>query len=102
MVGAKLSDYGTVLLDYFSYLDPIEFRQNVDSSLNVFTIDNIYGSKQLLCSKEISKRSILRYYSDSQQSINSIRYRVDFNRYANPLQTPVLDALRVKFKHNDI
>ena len=102
MVGANLSDYGTVLLDYFSYLDPIEFRRKVDSSLNVFTIDNIYGSRQILCSKEISKKSILRYYSDSQQLISAIRYRVDFNRYSNPLQTPVLDAIRVKFKHNDI
>jgi hypothetical protein len=102
MVGANLFDYGTVFMDYFSYLDPIEFRNKVDSTLSVFTIDSFYGSKYLLASKEISKRSILKYYSDKSQEVNAVRYRVDFNRYANPLQTPILDAIRIKFKHNDV
>jgi hypothetical protein len=102
MVGANLFDYGTVFMEYFSYLDPIEFRNKVDSSLNVFTIDSFYGSKYLLASKEISKRSILKYYSDKSQEVSAVRYRVDFNRYSNPLQTPILDAIRIKFKHNDV
>lgn len=102
MVGARLSNYGTVFLDYFSYLDPIEFRRSVEDNVNVFTIDNVYGSKQILASKYISKRSILKYYSDTTQLISAVRYRVDFNRFTNPLQTPVLDGIRIKFKHNDI
>jgi hypothetical protein len=102
MVGANLSDYGTVFLDYYSYLDPLEFRRKVDSSLNVFTIDTIYGSKQILASKEIARKSILKYFSDRVEEISAVRYRVDFNRYNNPLQTPVLDGIRIKFKHTDV
>ena len=102
MVGARLSNYGTVFLDYFSYLDPIEFRRSVEDNVNIFTIDNVYGSMQILASKYISKRSILKYYSDTTQLISAVRYRVDFNRFANPLQTLVLDGIRIKFKHNDI
>lgn len=102
MVGANLNDYGIVFLDYYSYLDPIEFRRRVDTSLSVFTIDTVYGSKQVLASREISKRTILRYYSDRSQEVTAVRYRVDLNRYSDPLQTPILDAVRVKFKHVDI
>jgi hypothetical protein len=102
MVGANLSDYGTVFLDYYSYLDPLEFRRKVDSSLNVFTIDTVYGSKQILASKEIARKSILKYFSDRVEEISAVRYRVDFNRYNNPLQTPVLDGIRIKFKHTDV
>ena len=32
---------------------------------------------------------------------NSIRYRIDLRRYNNPLQTPVIDSVRIKFKHID-
>lgn len=102
MDGGNISDYGNVFLEYFSFLDPLEFRRKVDPSLNFFTIDNIFGSKQILASKEISNRSILRYYSDQSEQVTAIRYRVDFNRYSNPLQSPLLDAIRIKFRHSDI
>lgn len=97
-----LSSYGTIFLDYFTYLDPIEFSMKVDPSLSVFTIDEIFGAKEIIASKEISNRSMLKYFVNSSDQITSIRYRVDLNRFANPLQTPVIDAVRVKFKHNDI
>lgn len=101
MVGANLFDYGTVFLDYFTYLDSIEFRRRTDLNTNAFTVDNVYGVKFLLASKGVLKKSILRYYSDSLKPVDSVRYRVDLNRFANPLQTPVISSMRIKFKHND-
>lgn len=102
MNNGNLDNFGTVFLDYFSYLDPLEFRRRTDPSLSYFTIDNLYGSKEIIASKEISNRTILKYYSDRSNQVTAIRYRLDLNRYTNPLQSPVVDAIRVKFKHSDI
>lgn len=102
MSGTSINTYGTVFLDYFSYLDPIEFRRKINSQINTFTIDNFYGRKELVASKEITQRSVIEYYSVNQDIINGVRYRIDLERYDNPLQTPIIDAIRVKFKHSDI
>ena len=78
----------------------------------MFTIDDFYGSKQILASNsfynnetssdsENVNKSVIRYYSDPESVVDAIRYRVDFSRYSNPLQTPILDAIRIKFKHNN-
>lgn len=101
MAGARLVDYGTMFLDYYKYLDPIEFRRRANSSLNVFTIDSIYNKKEILASNEISTRTLFRYYTSTEDVVNSIRYRIDLNRYNNPLQTPIVDAVRIKFRHRD-
>lgn len=101
MVNRNLIDYGTIFLDYFSYLDPIEFGRKANPNENNFTITNYYGTKEILATKQITNRTILRYYSDRSDIISAIRYRVDLERYGNPLQTPVVDAIRVKFKHSD-
>lgn len=101
MSGARLSDYGIMFLDYYKYLDPIEFRRRANTSLNVFTIDNIYNKKEILASNEISSRTLFRYYTNTEDAVNSIRYRIDLNRYNNPLQTPIIDAVRIKFRHRD-
>lgn len=99
--GAALTDYGTIYLDYYRYLDPIDFRNKFIENDTVFTIDNFYTRREILSSKEISSRSSIRYYSNNNQLYNSIRYRIDLRRYDNPLQTPVIDSVRVKFKHID-
>lgn len=101
MVNKSITDYGTLFLDYFSYLDPIQFRSNSIENVNAFTIDNLYGNYEIISSKLISNKSNIRYYTVADQQISSIRYRVDLNRYANPLQSPFVDAVRLKFKHND-
>jgi len=101
MSNKNLTDYGTMFLDYFSYLDPMEFKRRADISANLFTIDNFYGRKEILSSREISGRSLFNYYSNMLDTVTAIRYRADLIRYENPLQTPLIDSIRVKFKHND-
>lgn len=102
MSGKSITDYGSLFLDYFNYLDPIQFKTSNIENMNVFTIDNIYGNYEILSSKMITNTSSFRYYTIVSEQVNSIRYRVDMNRFGNPLQSPVVDAVRLKFKHNDL
>ncbi len=102
MAGTSIETYGTLFLDYFSYLDPIDFRRKINSQTNTFTIDNFYGRKELIASKEVTQRSSIQYYSANPDTITGVRYRIDLERYENPLQTPIIDAIRIKFKHSDI
>lgn len=101
MSNKNLTDYGTMFLDYFSYLDPMEFKRRADISAHLFTIDNFYGRKEILSSRQISGKSLFNYYSNMLDTVTAIRYRADLIRYENPLQTPLIDSIRVKFKHND-
>lgn len=102
MNGKSITDYGTLFLGYFNYLDPVQFRASNLSELNVFTIDNLYGNYELLSSKQISNRSNIRYFTNLSQEIEAVRYRIDLTRFANPLQSPFVDSIRMKFKHNDL
>ena len=101
MSNKNLIDYGTMFLNYFSYLDLIEFKRRVDISANLFTIAPFYGRTEILSSREISGKSLLNYYSNALDTVTAVRYRADLIRYENPLQTPLIDSIRVKFKHND-
>jgi len=101
MSGVNLSEYGTIYLDYYNYLDPIEFRRRPFESLNAFTVQDLYGQRQIISSKPIREDSLIRYYSNSDDVITSIRYRIDMFRGDNPLSSPSVEALRIKFKHND-
>lgn len=101
MTGKALDEYGTVFLDYFTYLDPIAFRSTRLDLGNTFTIDATQGRTEILSTKKIAYRSILKYYNNTSDLTTAVRYRADLSRFDNPLQSPVLDAIRVKFKHND-
>lgn len=101
MTGRSLTEYGTMYLDSFRYLDPIQFRNNRVESAKVFTIDTINQRKEILCPENINRRSIIRYYSGDNQLVKAIRYRADLSRFTNPLQSPVIKSIRVKFRHSD-
>lgn len=101
MSGKNISDYGTVFLDYYSYLDPYEFRQRTSDTSYVFTIDKIFGTRHILSSKHLQGRSQIKYYSEIKNPISAVRYRADLYRGNNPLVSPSIDSIRVKFKHNE-
>ena len=101
MSGKSISDYGTLFLDYYSYLDPYEFRQRVSDSSFVFTIDNVFGSREIISSQYLYGDSQIKYYSDIAKPISAVRYRADLYRSDNPLVSPSIDSVRVKFKHNE-
>jgi len=100
MSGSSIQQYGTVFLDYYTYVDPIEFRRRGPEGKRIFTIDKIYGQRQLISTNYIEAGSRLYYISSKNDRVNSVRYRVSFRRYLDPLQTPSLDSIRVRFRNS--
>lgn len=101
MSGKNISDYGTVFLDYYSYLDPYEFRQRVSDNSYVFTIDNVFGARSIISSKYLYGTSEIKFYGEMANAVSAVRYRADLFRGNNPLVSPAIDSIRVKFKHNE-
>lgn len=99
MEGTSFSKFGSLFTEYFYYLDPFDFQNKATDSDNYFTIDSIYGSKEILSSKAINHNCNFKYTSKSANPVNSIRYRVDMNRFDNPFNTPTVDQIKLKFKH---
>lgn len=99
--GLSLSRYGLIFVDYFNYLDPFEFQNKVNEDSYYFTIDTIFGRKEVLASRELTGKSNFIYTSNNPSAVNAIRYRMDLNRYEDPLASPIVESVRIKFKHRD-
>ncbi len=99
--GLSLSRYGLVFVDYFNYLDPFEFQNKVNEDSYYFTIDTIFGRKEILSSKQLNGKSNFIYTSNNPLAVNAVRFRVDLNRYEDPLASPMVESVRIKFKHRD-
>jgi len=99
--GLSLSRYGLIFVDYFNYLDPFEFQNKVNEDSYYFTIDTIFGRKEVLASRELTGKSNFIYTSNNPSAVNAIRYRIDLNRYEDPLASPIVESVRIKFKHRD-
>lgn len=102
MEGLNISRYGTVFSDIFNYLDPLEFQNKVTEDSYYFTIDTVYGRKEILSSKYISGDSNFIFTAKNPSAVQAVRYRVDLNRHDNPYSTPILESIRVKFKHTGV
>jgi hypothetical protein len=99
--GSGLNEYGTVYLNYISYLSPEDFRQKLGRVENIFTIDTLYNTREIIASQKLPGTSMIRYYSDVSDAVSSVRYRADLRRYDNVFVSPVLSGIRVKFKNVD-
>jgi hypothetical protein len=82
-------------------LDPYEFRQRVSQSNYVFTVDSAFGAQEVLCSRHLSGRSQIVYYGENSTAVRAVRYRADLYRDKNPLISPIIDNVRIKFRHNE-
>jgi hypothetical protein len=100
--GSTLGLLGDVFLDLFKFLDPIEFRNDQNINAKNFTIDNFLGKREIITNQDIGDVSQISYYSEGEKPIGSVRFRADLVRYENPYTSPLLDSVRVKFKHIDI
>jgi hypothetical protein len=99
--GLSLSRYGLVFVDYFNYLDSFEFQNKANADNYYFTIDTIFGRKEILASKQLTGKSNFIYTSNNPSAVNAVRFRVDLNRYEDPLVSPIVESVRIKFKHRD-
>ena len=86
---------------YFNYLDPFEFQNKVNEDSYYFTMDTIFGRKEILASKQLSGKSNFIYTSNNPLAVNAVRFRADLNRYEDPLVSPIVESVRIKFKHRD-
>jgi len=100
MSGSSLEQYGTVFIEYYNYVDPIEFRRKALGASALFTIDNIFGQRQLISNRYIDSGSTLNYFTDKNDNVTSVRYRVSMRRYSDPLQTPALNSIKVRFRNS--
>lgn len=100
MSGVSITNYGTPFLNYYSYVDPFDFRINRNSQDKVFTIDDYLGNKEILSRSYIQNNSRLYYTSNSINKVESIRFRADLTRFNNPFGTPSLTSYRIKFKNS--
>lgn len=102
MEGTKISNYGSVFVDYFYFLDPFDFANKQIETENYFTIDTLFGSKQIFASQKIEGVAKFGYTIKSDRSPSAIRFRADLTRYENPYSTPVLENFKIKFKHSSV
>lgn len=101
MEGLSISRYGTIFANSFRYLDPLEFQGRASSDGYYFTLDTVFGRKEILATKSISGNSNFIYTVNNPLNVPAVRYRVDMNRYSNPYSSPALQSIRLKFKHKD-
>lgn len=100
MGGVSITNYGLIFLNYYSYVDPFDFRTSRTEQDKVFTIDSYLGNKEILSRLYIGDNSRIIYYQNSDSPIESIRFRADISRFSNPFGTPAISSYRVKFKNN--
>jgi len=100
MNGISLSNYGSVFLNYYSYVDPFDFRTSRTAEDKVFTIDNYLGNKEILSRTSVKDNSRIVYQKNDELKIDSIRFRADLSRFSNPFGTPSLNSYRIKFKNS--
>lgn len=100
MDSKSILDYGLVYNQYYSYVDPMEFKFNRSKFDKVFTIDNYFGNLEIFSRDNIRNNSRIFYYSANELATDAIRFRADFARGSNPLSSPSLDYFKVKFKNN--
>ena len=98
MEGKTLANYGLVYLDYYSYVDPLEFKKNRSEYDYVFTIENFFGNKEIMSRTDIRSNSRIFYYTNNPNKIESVRFRADLSRSQNPIGSPSIDSYTVKFK----
>lgn len=100
MESASILNYGIVFSQYYSFVDPLEFRYSRNQSDNVFSIDNVFGNYEIISRKNIKANSRIFYFTNNPQPVKSIRLRADLTRANNPLSSPSINSYRIKFKNS--
>lgn len=101
MDSKSILNYGLVYNQYYGYVDPIEFKVNRSIYDKVFTIENFFGNKEILCRDNIGTNARIFYYTNNPEPVKSIRLRADLARGRNPLASPALNYFKLKFKNSE-
>jgi hypothetical protein len=92
--GDRLSDFGTVKLDTWKYVDFFHFKYNETSTSKAFTIHN----NEIVSRVEPTDNFRLRYSQARPSAPSAIRLRADLSRSeTNQYVTPLFDSYRLRF-----
>ena len=101
MDSKSLLEYGLVYNKYYSYVDPLEFKNNNSLTDLVFTLENFFGNKEIFCRDNIRSNSRFFYYTNNPEPVSKVRFRADLVRGQNPLGSPSIDSFKIKFKNSE-
>jgi hypothetical protein len=97
----SLSDYGSVRLSNWSYLDLFQLMNNVNPDVDAFSTFNDGDKIQIVSRKKPSNNFRLTYSTATSRTNQKIRVRADLNRPENdPSISPVLHSYRVRFRYS--
>lgn len=97
----SLSDYGSVRLANWSYLDIFQLLNNVNPGANVFSTFSDGDKIQIVSRKKPSNNLRLKYSTANSVRNQKIRVRADLNRpESDPSISPVLHSYRVRFRYS--
>lgn len=96
MTDDLLTNYGTVKLDNWTYVDTYKFQNNQTNDASTFTIYN----KEIVSRKEPTNNFRLTYKTPTTASPEALRLRADFTRAnSSSTSTPIFDLYRVRFSY---
>lgn len=96
MTDANLSDYGTVKLDDWHYVDIYKFQTNLTNDSKAFTIYN----NEIVSRRKPTNNFRVSYNTSTEKAPEAIRFRADFTREsAFSHVTPILDSYRLRFSY---
>ena len=90
-----------VYQDYLFYVKIEDLRNLYSNTDNVFSIINYENNKEIVYrrEKEIGVGSVVYYYENLNNGINTLRLRADLMRGQNAYSAPSINSYRIKFKH---
>jgi len=95
-----LSDFGSVRLANWNYVDIFELLNNSNTNQNSFAIYNDADKVQLVTRKKPSDNYFLSYSTATSSVNQKVRIRADFKRPDNKTSiAPVLNSYRLRFRY---
>lgn len=96
MTDSELSDFGTVKLNTWNYVDFYKFSNNQVNDPNSFTIYN----KEIVSRRKPTDNYRLSYLKPTSAAPDSIRLRADLTRSSYyERATPLIDSYRIRFSY---
>jgi hypothetical protein len=98
MANDSLNNYGTVNLDYWTFVDNHKFVNNQLDDAKTFTIYN----NELVTRRKPTNNYAISYYMDTNGGPSAVRLRAILTRQnQDSASTPALDSYRVRFSYTE-
>lgn len=96
MADGQITDYGSIKLDDWVFVDNYKFLNNQVNDASSFTIYN----DQIISRKQPTNNFRISYNKSTQDAPEAIRFKADFTRDSQyAMATPLLDGYRIRFAY---